>query len=125
MSELARVEPGAAAPVRIIDRSAGNIPGWSVSIWDAFWRLDGDRRIVTDVEVVPATVPGAPPMFLPRLIEQRIPFTAIHAYALRYGIDGAAFDDFRRLLGVLDDELMEIRAEQRAGITGADDQESS
>jgi hypothetical protein len=41
----------------------------------------------------------------------RLPFSAIDRYATRYGIRGAAFDLFLRLIDILDDEYLEITRE--------------
>lgn len=42
-----------------------------------------------------------------------LPFSAIDAYARRYGIEGPTFEIFREIIQMMDAEYLEVEAERR------------
>lgn len=80
------------------------VPGHLVFYWDAFWELSADR---------PLGFSGV----------GRIPFTALDAYATRYGLTGPdAFDRFRQIIRAMDAAFRaELSPDKPPGAVAPDD----
>jgi len=82
------------------------VPPGAEFAWAAFWRLHADRPYL----VTGFAVPMGATIIEPRA--GRIPFSAIDAYARRYGVEGSEFDTLEALVGACDAEFMAIEAER-------------
>jgi hypothetical protein len=90
------------------------LPPGTEFVWEAFWRLHHDRS--TEIRGFAFPMGG---MIL-QSVPGRIPFSAVHGYAQRFGIIGEDFDLLIALIQPLDLEYLEWDREKREASASVD-----